>query len=556
MPRVPRPAAVTAALAVLIALLAAAPAGASMTIWPTCPAPPAGDYARCETGAFPQSIIPGPDGAMWFTTARSDLGRVTPGGAFSQTKLPLPAPGAMANHLLGGLTVGPDGALWFPNAFGVPYLWRATPTSPPAFSATLTPGDTQPRQALLGPDGAIWLAEAKSNTLGRFVAPAGPYVSFPLPAKPAGTFVGPLDVVNGSDGRFWIPRPRDLVAVTTAGAATRYEIPGLMPNDAVAGPDGAIWVTGFGTDNVARVTTGGSATLFPLPAGSGPAGITTGPDGALWMGLGKSASAILRMTTDGAWTVIPLMWSSQISSLTTGPDGAIWFADLAGSRIGRLTLADLPGPAVLSLSPSTGPAGTVVRVRGKGLLGVAGVRVGGTKARFKQTASGVDVTIPPGAGAAPVVVSTGTAHSVPTDAATFSYATAAAPNPPAPPAQAAPTVTLGPAALDSTGDLTITVRASVPAPFDVAAALAVTGTRARIASAAKAGKLHLPKAGTSKGRFVRAGATRVTLRLSATARRAIARAGRRGARLEVGVRLRLAPGQTSIGQRSYRLRAR
>lgn len=555
MPRTPRPAAViTAALAFVIALLAAAPAGASLTIWPTCAAPPDGDFARCETGAFPQSIVPGPDGAMWFTTARSDLGRVTSAGAFEQHKLPLPAPGALASHLLGGLTVGPDGALWFPNAFGAPYLWRATPATPPAFSATLTPGDTQPRTALLGPDGAIWLAEAKSNTLGRFVPPAGPYVSFPLPAKPAGTFVGPLDIVNGPDGRFWIPRPQDLLAVTPAGAATRYEIPGVEPSDAVTGPDGAVWVTGFGTDNVARITAGGSATVFPLPAGSGPAGITTGPDGALWIGLGKSSAGILRLTTGGAWTVTPLMWSSQVSSLTTGPDGAIWFADLAGSRIGRLTLADLPGPAVLSLSPSTGPAGTVVRVRGEGLLGVTGVRVGGTRASFRRASGGVDVTIPPGAGAAPIVVSTGTARTVPTAASTFSYTTAAAPTPPAPPAATAPTVTLGSATLDANGGLTVTVRASVPAPFDVAAALAVTGSRARIA-AAGAGKLRIPKAGTSKGRFVRAGTTRVRLRLSAAARRTIARAGRRGARLEVGVRLRLAPGQTSIGQRSYRVRA-
>ncbi len=553
MTRVRRPAVFAAGI--VLALLTAAPAGASLSLWPTCVAPPAGDYARCETGAFPQSIIPGPDGAMWFTTARADLGRVTPAGAFVQYKLPLPAPGATSTQLLGGLSVGPDGALWFPSAFGAPYLWRATATSPPAFSATLTPGDTQPRTALLGPDGAIWLAESKSNTLGRLVAPAGPYASFPLPAKPAGTFVGPLDVVNGPDGRFWIPRPRDIVAMTTAGAATLYTIPGLDPEDATAGPDGAVWVTGFGTDNVARVRSSGSATVFPLPAGSGPAGITTGPDGALWIGLGKSSPAILRLTTGGPWTVTPLMWASQVSSLTTGPDGAIWFADLVGNRIGRLTLNDIPSPAVLSLSPSAGPAGTSVRVRGKGLAAATRVTVGGTAASFRKAADGLDVTIPPGSGAAPVVVATNTAHTVPTDAATFSYATAATGGTPSPPAVKAATVALGAAALDATGTLTVTVRTSAAAPFDLAAALPVSGTRARIAASAASAKLAIPKAGKSRGRFVRAGTTRVRLRLSASARRAIARAGGRGASLEVGVRLRLGPGQTSIGQRTYRLRA-
>ncbi len=298
------------------------------------------------------------------------------------------------------------------------------------------------------------------------------------------------------------------------------------------------------------MSSSGSATVFPLPTGSGPAGITTGPDGALWIGLGKASPAILRLTTGGSWTVTPLMWSSQVSSLTTGPDGAIWFADLVGNRIGRLTLSDIPSPAVLSLSPSAGPAGTTVRVHGKGLAAATRVTVGGTGASFRKAADGLDVTIPPGAGAAPVVVSTNTARTVPTDATTFSYATAATGGTPSPPAVKAATVALGAAALDATGTLTVTVRTSAAAPFDVAAALPVSGTRARIASA----KLAIPKAGTSKGRFVRAGATRVRLRLSASARRAIARAGHRGASLEVGVRLRLGPGQTSIGQRTYRLR--
>ena len=111
--------------------LVASPAQAGLTLWPTCIAPPAGDFARCDHGAFPQSIIGGPDGAMWFTTARADLGRVTTSGAFAQVDVPLGAGGA---QLLGGLTVGPDGNLWFPAAFGMPYLYRATPSSPPVFT--------------------------------------------------------------------------------------------------------------------------------------------------------------------------------------------------------------------------------------------------------------------------------------------------------------------------------------------------------------------------------------------------------------------------------------
>ncbi len=540
-------------LAVLATPLAAAPAAhASLTLWPTCTSPPGGDYARCEHGAFPQSIVGGPDGALWFTTARADLGRVTTAGAFAQVPVPLGAGGA---ELMGGLTVGPDGALWFPAAFGTPYLYRATPTAPPAFSSALTPGDTQPRQALLGPDGALWLAEARSNALGRYVPAGGAYTPFPLPPKPAGTFVGPLGVANGPDGRLWIPRPKDLLAVTTAGVATTYTIPGVEPEQVAAGPDGAMWVAAFGSDKIARVTTGGAATVFPLPAGSGPASVTSGPDGALWIGLGKGSSGIMRMTTGGSWTVTPLMFSSQVSSITTGPDGAIWFADLAGSRIGRLTLGDLAAPAVVSLTPSAGPPGAVIQVAGDGLTRASAVRVGGRTAAFKRSGGRLAVTVPAGAGAAPVVVTTPSGRSVPTDAATFSYTTSAVPVPSPPPVVAAPTVDLGSATLAGDGTLTVAVRTTAAVPFDLAAALPLNGRRGRISARASA-KLRIPRAGTAKGRFVRTGRTRVRVRLSNAARRSIARAGRRRVALEVGVRLRLGGGQTSVGQRTYRLRGR
>ncbi len=349
-----------------------------MTLWPTCTAPPGGDFARCEHGAFPQSIAGGPDGAMWFTTARADLGRVTPAGGFAQVDVPL---GAGGDRLLGGLTVGPDGNLWFPAAFGAPYLYRATAASPPGFSSTLNPGDTQPRQALLG------------------------------------------------------------------------------------------------------------------------------------------------------------------------PDGAIWFADLAGSRVGRLTTGALSAPAVVSLSPSAGPPGTAIRVDGDGLSRATAVTVGGRAATFKHSGSGLSVTAPSGTGAAPVVVTTAAGRSPATDAATFSFTGAAVPAPTAPPVTTAPTVTLGAASLAADGTLTVSVRTTAAAPFDVAAALPVAGRRATIATVSA--KLALPRAGTAKGRFVRTGGSRVRVRLSAATRRAIARRGQ--VRLEVGVRLRLGGGQTSVGQRTYRL---
>lgn len=540
-------AALTAATVVLA--VAAAPSQAAMTLWPTCPSPPGGDFALCEKGAFPQSITAGPDGAMWFTTARANLGRVTASGGFAQYDVPV---AGSSGRLLGGVTVGPDGALWFPQYFG-DGLWRGTPTIPPAFS--FTPGglaDAQPRDVVLGPDGALWTAEAKSNTVGRH-APGGAFTHIALPARPPGVFVGAFAIGNGPDGRLWVARQTSIAAVTTGGAVSDYPVTGASANDVVLGPDGAEWFSAYTQDRVGRITARGATTLFDLPAGSGPSSITLGPDGALYVGLGKAASGVMRLTTSGSWTVTPLLFASQISSITTGPDGAIWFADTVASRIGRLTIGPPAGPAVISLSPSFGPAGTKVTVDGEGLKGAKSVTVGGKAASFRALGGGrLEVTIPPGSGAAPLIVTAGRDTSPPTDAATFSYSTAPGPAPPAGAApKSAPTVILGGAKLADDGALTISVQTTTAAPFDLVAALPLSGAKARIAGRRK---LEIRRAGKAKGRFQRAGRSRVRLRLGRSALRAVRRGGRRGTKVEVGVRLSLGGGQTSVGQRTYRLR--
>src|SRR2546425_9241603 len=58
---------------------------------------------------------------------------------------------------------------------------------------------------------------------------------------------------------------------------------GSSPQEITVGPDGALWFTQLGSNQIGRITTGGVITEFAIPsANSGPRGITTGPDGALW----------------------------------------------------------------------------------------------------------------------------------------------------------------------------------------------------------------------------------------------------------------------------------
>jgi len=114
-----------------------------------------------------------------------------------------------------------------------------------------------------------------------------------------------------------------------------------LPAGITAGPDGALWFTETFANKIGRISTSGAITEFPLPASSSyPGGITSGADGALWFGAG---SQIGRITTSGAVTWYPVP-SGFVGAMVAGPDGAIWFGatDYAfSSSIGRITAAGI-----------------------------------------------------------------------------------------------------------------------------------------------------------------------------------------------------------------------
>jgi streptogramin lyase len=59
---------------------------------------------------------------------------------------------------------------------------------------------------------------------------------------------------------------------------SRAPTAGSNPAGITTGPDGALWFTEFGANQIGRITTAGVITEFPIPtAGSEPQGITTGP---------------------------------------------------------------------------------------------------------------------------------------------------------------------------------------------------------------------------------------------------------------------------------------
>src|SRR5579872_1387877 len=126
---------------------------------------------------------------------------------------------------------------------------------------------------------------------------------------------------------------------TQAGKYTIYNGPSSNDGGGItSGPDGNVWITTFDGNQIGRVTTSGSFTMFTVPtSNSEPYGITSGPDGNLWF-TEYAASKIGRITPVGAFTEFPIPTSSSSpQDITSGSDGNLWFTELTGHRIGRIT---------------------------------------------------------------------------------------------------------------------------------------------------------------------------------------------------------------------------
>jgi virginiamycin B lyase len=119
--------------------------------------------------------------------------------------------------------------------------------------------------------------------------------------------------------------------------------PASQPAGITVGPDGAIWFTEENGHKIGRITTTGSITEYPIPTpAASPQEIVAGPDGALWFTeYGANPPKIGRITTAGVITneyEVPGPGSSP-DGITSGPDGALWFTEYGSNEIGRITTA-------------------------------------------------------------------------------------------------------------------------------------------------------------------------------------------------------------------------
>jgi virginiamycin B lyase len=205
------------------------------------------------------------------------------------------------------LALGPDSHIWYERDGGwIGYVHNSgarTEWAIPPINGNVV----QPYHLVAGPDGTVWFT-ASENVAGFSVSLVGHITTAGQPAIVAdfGGECGVPQIASGPDGNLWLPRP-----------------PGLCGR-----PETPQYVT--------RLTPQGKSTAFPVPTSAccgGLAGITSGPDGALWMI--EDQAGVVRMSTDGSANYYPAC--EAWNHITTGSDGALYFESFLGNYLGRIT---------------------------------------------------------------------------------------------------------------------------------------------------------------------------------------------------------------------------
>jgi virginiamycin B lyase len=201
------------------------------------------------TGGY-GSIVPGPDGRLWFGWNQK-VGAITTAGTIEgyETK---------STSAVSGVTVGPDGKLWFGEGNAIARMDTSGHVGA-GDEFPLPAGDNQINGLVLGPDGNIWFSLALPAAVGR-ITPAGTITIFRTPtlnSLPFGLAVGP-------DKQIWFAeRNSDAIGAiptTATSGADIVEYPiGGPPNVGVlyvtAGPDSRMWFTEFNRGSLAAITT-------------------------------------------------------------------------------------------------------------------------------------------------------------------------------------------------------------------------------------------------------------------------------------------------------------
>jgi virginiamycin B lyase len=321
---------------------------------------PSGEVSETQipSGGRPvSSLIPGPDGSLWFSVSTDGYGGV-PAGSFVDKVTP---DGVISEYPLssgfqspGTPVVGSDGNIWLTgsveDANGLTSTGRiARITTSGTVSEFVIPGAGFPSSTLtLGSDGNLWFSEqiwaGQFLTAGFIgsVTPAGVISEYPLSPRDHATV---STLTPGSDGNLWFIETEQsflsgqassvIAHATPSGVITEYPLPtpGAAANSLTPGPDGDLWfiqVSQFPfqtpSSMICRINPSGAITAYPVSEPEIAENLTVGADHDLWFTAATTTGESPRIghvTNSGIITEFPSPDSAN--DLTVGPDGNLWF---------------------------------------------------------------------------------------------------------------------------------------------------------------------------------------------------------------------------------------
>lgn len=140
------------------------------------------------------------------------------------------------------------------------------------------------------------------------------------------------------------PSPTPSPSPTPPPVMTEYSVnnSSVDPAGITSGPDGALWFAGSRTNfgNIGQITTSGQVTLFGIPTNSAQTfAISAGPDGGIWFAESNSNNIGRIDPGTDQITEFPIpTGNADARGITGGPDGGVWFTEEGahGGKIGRV----------------------------------------------------------------------------------------------------------------------------------------------------------------------------------------------------------------------------
>jgi streptogramin lyase len=233
-------------------------------------------------GSNPIALTVGADGKFYVANESSKIVRVTTGGVAVAFSIP-----SGDNTELGTIALGPDGNVWFPETAHLGTITPAGAITEFAYPA----GFAVPNQlgtVATGADGNIWFGETSDDAVVRFTLATHKFKEFKLASE-----CEPVGLVKAKDDNIWfgcIANAPQIGRITKAGNIRLFPGGGSFSGEetfqiSTIGADGEPWFSG-GTNDIFRINTAnGSVSSFspPFLSGERPDSVALGPDGNIWV---------------------------------------------------------------------------------------------------------------------------------------------------------------------------------------------------------------------------------------------------------------------------------